>query len=105
MNLNFIHLNDLARLYYLVVEKNGTGLYHATDSKYVQASELTKGLSKYLNVEIKECDLNTAKEKYGKFAIGQTINQKMISKRSELGWRLEYPSFLECLDKIFIEVN
>ena len=105
--MNFIHLNDLARLYYLVGERNGSGIYHGTDSKYVQASELVKGVAKYLNVEIKECDVNTALEKYGLFAVGQTVNQKVISIRSylELGWQLEYSSILECLDKVFLELN
>ena len=104
--INFIHVKDVARLYYLIHEKNGSGIYHGTDNVYITANELNHEIGKHLNVEIRDYDLNEAYKKYGFFALGSTIDQKLITKRAhELKWNLKYPSFIGCLDKVVTEVT
>ena len=106
VNVNFIQVEDLARLFYLIYEKNGSGVYHGTDNVYIKANELNDLIAKILNVEKKEYDTNEAYKQYGFFTYALTINQKIVTKRAnELGWILNHKSIIESLENICNEAK
>jgi nucleoside-diphosphate-sugar epimerase len=103
---NFIHLNDLAKLYVLLVEKNEAGIFHATDNVYLQIKEIVEALKNYLKVESKIISYDEAMNLYGFAAFSHIFNQKVVTKRSlEIGWEPEHKSFISDLDNLFNELK
>jgi len=98
--LNFVHVSDVANLFYLVAKNNVTGVFNCTDSHYVTAKEFCEGIATYLKVETKREDF----EDWFKYCFA--ITQKMKTSRAEeIGWKLEYKTFLDNVGKVYSELN
>jgi nucleoside-diphosphate-sugar epimerase len=92
-----IHVEDLARLYRLIVERRARGVFHAVDGTAVPLSEVARAASEAAGQSgaTRGVPLGEAREKMGPFADALVLDQLIESERmAELGWRPLRPSFL-----------
>jgi nucleoside-diphosphate-sugar epimerase len=92
---NFIHIDDLSNLYFLLAISKEEGVFHATDNIYLNYIQVAEELRKKYNYEIVETSLEEGYKLFGLSAYSQVINQKMTTIRSlSLGWTPKHSSFL-----------
>jgi nucleoside-diphosphate-sugar epimerase len=105
---SLVHLEDLARLYRLVVEKSARGIFHGVDNHPLKAVEIAKAANQAAgkNASVKSLSLGEARKKWGLMADALIMDQKIVSKRShDLGWKPSHSSFLKGAAEAFREWN
>ena len=99
--LSFIHANDNANCFYLVGNKRLEGAFNAVDNNCITIDDFCDGVAKFLKVETKK----NPDYKGLFYTLGFGISLRIITKRrEETAWKLDYPSFLGCLEKTFSEL-
>lgn len=93
--LPFVHRDDLAVLYRLVIEKRAQGIFHAVDGASPALGSIARAVSAAMGKggETRSLPIEQARAKMGPFADALCTDQVVITKRSpELGWRATHPS-------------
>ena len=94
-------LKDVARLYYLAVEKTGPGVtvYNAVQEEGVSAKEIAETLGKGLKVPVASITPEQAGEHFGWFAHFAALDMPASSEwtRKTLGWNPTGPGLIEDL--------
>lgn len=93
----FVHRSDLAQLYRLVVERRARGVFHGVDGASPTVMEAARAASAAAGKGDVRCvPLEEARQRMGPVADALAMDQVVLSKRrSEIGWRLEHPPFLQ----------
>lgn len=92
------HLEDVARLYRVVLEEGARGIFHAVDDSPVTVGELAAAASRAAGADGKtrSVPLEVARERFGPMADALCMDQRLAAVRShELGWVAARPSFAE----------
>ena len=94
-------LKDVARLYYLAVEKTGPGVtvYNAVQEEGVSAREIAETIGKGLNVPVVSIAPEKTGEHFGWFAHFAALDMPASSEwtRKTLGWEPTGPGLIEDL--------
>jgi len=96
----FVHLDDLADLYVLVVEKGATGkIYHGAHDKPVRVKELSEQIANAhgLPGKVKKLSVEEARQGLGGFADALTLDHQVDATKTkrELGWQPTRPTIGE----------
>ncbi len=100
-----VHLNDLAQLYRLIIEQKLSGIFHGVDGLAVTAKDIATTVSKSAGKNSGICRLNIeeARERWGTSADILAQDVRVAAPRTtELGWNLQYDSFVENSDLAFL---
>ena len=94
-----IHRDDLAELYCLVLEKGKNGEnYNAAGIEAIKVERLARTLTKRfgLTSDPQVMPIDEAVSKFGSWAIGYALSQKMSSQKAhtELGWVVKHTDIL-----------
>jgi nucleoside-diphosphate-sugar epimerase len=95
------HVNDVARLYRLALEKNVAGSrYNAVAEEGITAKEIAEVTAKGLKQEVKSLTLEEAKEYFGWMAMFAGMDLSASSKltRERLGWAPTGPGLIADLE-------
>ena len=95
---SLVHLEDLARLYQIVLEQGQSGLFHGVDNHPVRLKEIASAIAAAVNKEVRLVNkpLEQARRELGEFASCLAMSQRIVTKRSlEVGWQRQRRSFLE----------
>ena len=94
----FVHREDLAELYRLVVEKRAPGIFHGIDDAFVKISDAARAVSRAAGKgsPVHSQPLDEARVEMGLFADALCTDQAVVARRSrELGWQPSHPPFPE----------
>jgi nucleoside-diphosphate-sugar epimerase len=95
------HVNDVARLYRLALEKNEAGSrYNAVAEEGITAKEIAEATAKGLKQEVKSLTPEEAKEYFGWMAMFAVMDLSASSKltRERLGWTPTGPGLIADLE-------
>jgi len=96
-----VHLEDLAQLYLLAVEKGVHGqILNGTEKVSVKLKDLAESAAKLAHAQVHYLPLPEALKKFGPLAEGLTVNQPHISSEKAdklLGWRPRHNNLLSDL--------
>jgi nucleoside-diphosphate-sugar epimerase len=95
---SLVHLEDVARLYRLVLEQGARGIFHAVDDSPVTVREVAAAASRAAGAEgaTRGVPLEQARERFGPMADALCMDQRLAAVRSrELGWAATRSSFTE----------
>ena len=93
--LPFVHREDLAVLYRLIIEKRAQGIFHAVDGASPSLGSIARAVSAAVGKggATRSLPIEQARAKMGPFADALCTDQIVITKRSpELGWRATHPT-------------
>ncbi|ARE37873.1 NAD-dependent epimerase (plasmid) [Rhodococcus sp. BH4] len=98
-----VHVDDVAELFHLAVEKGSAGaLYHAVSGE-TNFRTLAEGVARVLDVPTRSVDLGEAITFWDKFtaliAFSVCSRSRAVRSRRELGWR-PHPDRLDILDDV-----
>lgn len=99
-----IHVEDLARLYRLIVERHAAGVFHAVDGHGPLLAQVAEAASRAAGRggATRSIPLAEARKTLGPFADALALDQLVQSRRAvELGWRPQHPSFLGGADQAY----
>jgi nucleoside-diphosphate-sugar epimerase len=99
-HMAYVHRDDLAQLYRLLVEQRARGIFHGVDGSKVTNAELAREVSTRAGKggKVESIPLEVARKQVGPFADAFAVEQRVVSRRSaELGWR---PAHADILDDI-----
>lgn len=99
----FVHVNDLANLYLLAVEKGLNKTILNGIEGTVQLKSLAAAITKITNKQPHYLSLEEGLEKFGLFAHGLAVNQPKISseRAKKLGWHPQHSHFLEKINHYY----
>ncbi len=103
---SMIHREDLARLYAVIAERGGGGVFHGVDGSPVHVVEAARAASEAAGADgrTRALPLETAREKLGLVADALILDQRLAARRSaELGWTPERPSFPAAAEEAYRE--
>lgn len=103
---SMVHREDLARLYALVAERMGSGIFHGVDHLPVTVLDAARAASEAAGAggAVRSLPLERARDKLGPVADALTLDQRLVARRSaELGWKPERPSFPAAADEAYAE--
>jgi len=92
--LPFVHRDDLAALYRLVIEKPARGIFHGVDGAAPALAAVARAVSNAAGKggATSVLPIEQARAKMGPFADALCTDQVVVTKRSvELGWRPTHP--------------
>jgi nucleoside-diphosphate-sugar epimerase len=95
---SMVHVDDVANLYRLVVEKKASGIFHGVDGTPARVADLAKAASLAAGTDgkTKSVSVEAARAKMGPMADAVVMDQVVVTKRSrELGWKPAHASFEE----------
>jgi nucleoside-diphosphate-sugar epimerase len=95
---SLVHRHDLARLYRLILEKGGTGIFHGVDGVPLPLHEIARleSLAAGKGGATRSIPLDEARKRMGAMADALALDQAAIGRRAvDLGWRPEHPSFTQ----------
>jgi nucleoside-diphosphate-sugar epimerase len=99
-HMAYVHRDDVAQLYRLLVEKRARGVFHGVDSSKVTNAELARAVSTAAGKggKVEGVPLEVARKQMGPFADAFAVEQQVVARKStELGWR---PSHTNVLDDV-----
>lgn len=102
----FVHRDDLAELYRLVVERRARGIFHGVDGASTKVSAAARAASEAAgkNGAVRSIPVEEARKTFGPVADALAMDQVVISTRSgELGWKPRHRSFVEDAPSAFEE--
>jgi nucleoside-diphosphate-sugar epimerase len=94
----FVHREDLAELYRLVVEKRASGIFHGIDNAFIKIADAARAVSQAAGKGsvVQSQPLEEARGEMGLFADALCTDQAVVARRSrELGWQPLHPPFTE----------
>ena len=94
----FVHREDLAELYRLVVEKRASGIFHGIDNAFIKIADAARAVSQAAGKgsPVQGQRLENARAEMGLFADALCTDQAVVARRSrELGWQPLHPPFPE----------
>ena len=94
----FVHREDLAELYRLVVEKHASGIFHGIDNAFIKIADAARAVSQAAGKGsvVQSQPLENARAEMGLFADALCTDQAVVARRSrELGWLPAHPPFTE----------
>ena len=100
---SWIHLHDVANLYYFVIQNQIQGIINAVSPHPVSNQNLIKTIARYLNYPL---FLPNIPQFVMKLALGEMSillfnNKKILPKRAtEIGFKFQYPTIDEALKNI-----
>lgn len=103
---SMVHREDLARLYVLVAERAGGGVFHGVDANPVRVIDAARAASEAAGAggAVRSLPLERARERLGPVADALALDQKLRARRSaELGWEARRTSFVESAEEAFGE--
>jgi nucleoside-diphosphate-sugar epimerase len=103
---SFIHVNDLARMYALILQNNSTGIFHGIDSKPLKVIDVFNAINSTCTNQSEIIGLSgeTAINKYGLYYNTYLSDIRVISRRkSEINWVLEKTDFITSIQTVFDE--
>ncbi|MFN1834267.1 NAD-dependent epimerase/dehydratase family protein [Balneola sp. MJW-20] len=105
----FVHVNDVVRLYEMILTKQAEGIFHAVDDQPVIIGEVLKKVSELQGGTPFRVPHGTAKERLGGFADHMLKNILVTKERSEMiGWKPEHDSFIKSAEvayKNYLQAN
>lgn len=98
----FVHVEDVARLYEMVLTKQASGIFHAVDNTPITIGEIFEKVTQLQGGKPLKVAHYKAKKRLGGFA-DHMLKDIIVSKErsTELGWRPVYESFLISADLSF----
>lgn len=96
-----VHLDDLAKLYCLIVERQASGIFHGVDGLAVSAKDVAAAVNEMngKNVGVRRLSLKAARERWGTSADTLAQDVRVIAPRATaLGWNLQHTSFVKSSD-------
>ncbi len=100
-----VYRGDVARLYRMIVEEEGRGIFHCAERPEL-VGRLAMAASRAAGADgaTERIRVEQAREEMGAFADALTMDQVMGCGRSrELGWTPEHAPFVESADAVFRE--
>jgi nucleoside-diphosphate-sugar epimerase len=97
-----IHVEDLAELYVLALERASAGtVLNATSHESVRVRDVAEAISGALGVRVEAWPLEEARKSLGAYADALVLDQQVSGKRAEelLGWKPKAPSLIETLKR------
>jgi nucleoside-diphosphate-sugar epimerase len=97
------HVQDVARLYALALEKNEAGAkYHAVDEEGVSLREIAEALGRGLKVPVKSITQEEADTHFGMlgFFAGRDLVASSAITRKRMGWNPTGPGMIEDLNNM-----
>ncbi len=97
-HMAYVHRDDLAQLYRVLIETRARGIFHGVDESNVTTAELAKAVSEAAGKKgaTRSVPLEEARAFAGPFADAFTLEQRVTSTRSRvLGWTLKHPNILD----------
>ena len=93
----FIHRDDLAELYRLVVERRARGVFHGVDGAAPTVGEAARAASAAVGGgAVETVGLAEARKTMGPVADALAMDQLIVSARgAEVGWRPRHPPFVD----------
>ncbi len=95
---SLVHLEDVARLYRLVLEEGARGIFHAVDDAPLTVGEVAGAASRASGAAgaTRSVPLEQARERFGPMADALCMEQKLEAPRArQIGWRAARSSFVE----------
>ncbi len=92
-----VHVDDLAELYALALEKAPAGaVYNGTSGEIIRTEEIGRAIARRLGVEFALWPLEEARKAMGPFADALALDQVVTSPRAlALGWKPTRPSLAD----------
>lgn len=103
---SLVHRDDVASLFRHVVEKNGAGVFHATDGAPLRVKEVARRAAAATGggSAAESMSRDEARQSLGAFADALCLDQPVDAPRSRaLGWAPEWPPFEESAESAFAE--
>lgn len=103
---SLVHRDDLARLYLMIVERRGTGIFHGVDGHPLRVAEMAKAISEAAGQggKTRSIPIEEARRQLGPVADALCLDQLVIAPRSnELGWKPAYRHFLSSVHAAYRE--
>ena len=91
----FVHRDDLAVLYRLVIEKRAQGIFHGVDGASPSLASVARAVSAAMDKggQTSSLSVEETRAKMGLVADALCTDQLVVTKRSaELGWRATHPT-------------
>lgn len=104
--VSLVHGEDLARLYRLVAEGRGRGIFHGVDDHPVRLVDIARAASQAAGAggATRSVPLEEARQKLGPVADALCLDQVVGARRSrELGWSPAWPAFPESARRAYRE--
>lgn len=100
-----VHRDDVARLYRMVVEGGGSGIYHCAEpAELVGALAMAASRAAGAGGATQRLRVEEAREEMGELADALTMNQVMGCRRARaLGWEPAHPPFVQSADAVYAE--
>lgn len=99
---SLVHVDDLADLYLLAIEKAQPGALYNASTEYLPAKEIAELIAKAAgNAQAKSLPLEEARQLLSIFADAFALDQKIgsVKAKQELGWQPKAPKFAEDIAK------
>ncbi len=103
---SLVHVDDLAVLYRLLVDKSARGIFHAVDGAHVRVADAARAVSLAAGRRgaTKAVPVEAARTSMGPMADAAAMDQKVIAPRSlELGWKPTRPPLPESAETAYAE--
>ncbi|HME91822.1 MAG TPA: NAD-dependent epimerase/dehydratase family protein [Myxococcaceae bacterium] len=103
---SLVHREDLGRLYVLVAERRGSGIFHGVDGHPLRVAEIAKAISEAAGQggKTRSIAIEEARRQLGPVADALCLDQLVIAPRStELGWKPAYRDFLSSVQAAYRE--
>lgn len=102
----FVHREDLAELYRLVVEKRAPGIFHGIDNAFITIADAARAVSQAAGKDspVHSQPLEDARSEMGLFADALCTDQMVVARRSrELGWQPRHSPFPQSARAAYLE--
>jgi nucleoside-diphosphate-sugar epimerase len=97
------HVSDVARLYRLVLEKNGAGAkYHAVGEEGVSMRDIAEAIGRGLKIPVKSVSPEEAQSHFGWLAMfaSHDLQASSTKTRKDLGWNPTGPGLIADLEQM-----
>jgi nucleoside-diphosphate-sugar epimerase len=101
-NWSLVHVDDLADLYLLAIEKAQPGSVYNASTEYLPSKEIAEHVATAAgNAEAKSLSLDEARQTLSIFADAFALDQKIgsVKAKQELGWQPKAPKFAQDIVK------
>ncbi|HEY9679544.1 MAG TPA: NAD-dependent epimerase/dehydratase family protein [Drouetiella sp.] len=94
---SLVHIDDLADLYVLAIEKAKAGSIYNASSEYLQAKEVAEHIAQTTGAQPHALEPEEAQQVLSFFADAFALDQKISSEKAkrELGWQPKAPKFAQ----------
>ncbi|GAO01379.1 NAD-dependent epimerase/dehydratase family protein [Anaeromyxobacter sp. PSR-1] len=102
---SFVHVEDLAELYRLVVERRAQGVLHGVDGRPTPVAEAAAAYSRAAGKgAVRELPLAEARKAMGAMADALAMDQQVVTARAaEVGWTVRHPDVVSAAAEMYRE--